>query len=847
MKRLALVFMLFLVVIVTPLFADNFNINWNQVPDRTWVGADLWANRLQDWAISAKALECQNVEFPLRTVQLLTHDLGSGDGQALTRARFVVPSESKAFSTGFLIGSGRGLDYRRAALIHHSPGANFGYYTGIDEKGVLFIKDMEAAGQPVIASQPGGAPLLDGFIEVKVVTEGQSGSVTMNSITPAGETVSVLQANDLPADRLYGQVGLVADRAKIRFTQWQLTGDKVVNHSDRACGPVLSTQYTLHNQILNLTAQLMPVGEKDQRTVALEIQRNGKWIGIANTAIISPGWTATFRVPQWPDDQDIPFRVTYPRSGRKGDEIAPWSGTIRHDPVEKETITVAGFTGNHNAMRGGVDKGKFNWSANTLWFPHNDIVDAVTKHDVDLLFFSGDNVYESASPTFSDHSTIKLDYMYKWYLWCWAYRDLTKEIPVVAIPDDHDVYQGNIWGAGGPPTDVDNKGGYVHPADFVKMVERTQTSNLPKPYDPTPIEQGIGVYYTAFNWGRIGLAVLEDRKFKSGCADLLPFLTRGRPDHINDPDFDITKADVPGLKLLGDRQLTFLHDWTQDWKGQDMKMAMSQTIFAGMATHHGAELFRLIADLDSNGWPQSGRNRAIDALRRGFVFHLGGDQHLASIVHHGIDSWDDAIWSFCVPSVANFYPRAWWPEAEGKNRPQGAPPYLGEHQDGLGNYVTVYGVTNPTSITGESTAVEPLVLHDNMPGYGIVRLNKADRTITMECWPRYVDPADPSTGSQYRFWPKTIQQTDNYDRNPVAFLPEIRVRGVENPVVQIVQESDGEVVYTLRIKGQTFRPGVFKTGNYTIRVSEPDQGVLKELTGIETIGKEEAKSLNVEF
>ena len=38
-----------------------------------------------------------------------------------------------------------------------------------------------------------------------------------------------------------------------------------------------------------------------------------------------------------------------------------------------------------------------------------------------------------------------------------------------------------------------------------------------------------------------------------------------RPDHINDPAYDRKSVDVPGLKLLGDRQLKFLHDWGQNW------------------------------------------------------------------------------------------------------------------------------------------------------------------------------------------------------------------------------------------------------------------------------------------
>ena len=70
------------------------------------------------------------------------------------------------------------------------------------------------------------------------------------------------------------------------------------------------------------------------------------------------------------------------------------------------------------------------------------------------------------------------------------------------------------------------------------MVERAQTSHLPDPYDPTPIEQGIGVYYTDFNWGGIGFAILEDRKFKIGSRRARSRKQGPRPDHITNPDYD---------------------------------------------------------------------------------------------------------------------------------------------------------------------------------------------------------------------------------------------------------------------------------------------------------------------
>ena len=36
-----------------------------------------------------------------------------------------------------------------------------------------------------------------------------------------------------------------------------------------------------------------------------------------------------------------------------------------------------------------------------------------------------------------------------------------------------------------------------------------------------------------------------------------------------------------------------------------MKAVISQTIFTAMATTHGGERMRLVADYDTNGWPQS--------------------------------------------------------------------------------------------------------------------------------------------------------------------------------------------------------------------------------------------------
>lgn len=818
---------------------------------RTWIGPEFWANRLQDWRIADGRIEClaDQRRLRMRTLHLLTHRLSGQSAPfeiSVTTGLIPRPSETPGnAAAGFLIGAGgKAMDYQSAAIIHGSAGKGAGYFCGIAASGEVFIHDFTRPLQEVGFQEPIG----EASLSLKAVPQGESFELTLTARDPASDRIIGSAQEMVPAARLAGNVALVSHpgttgtgSGQFWFRDWRLSGDKVEHDASRTFGPIVSTQYTLSKGILKLTAQMAPLGENDRDTIELEVEGDDGWKSVATAKIIAPGWTATFRVPDWDDERDTPYRVSYRLKPGDGDgKPFYWGGTIRRDPVDKETIVVAGFTGNHNNSHG-IDQQPFDWTTG-VWFPHDEVTRHVALQEPDLLFFSGDQVYEGDSPSFPDREQIELDYMYKWYLWCWAYRDLCRDIPCIAIPDDHDVYQGNIWGEGGRQTDKDDKGGYVHPAEFVKMVERTQTSNLPDAYDPTPIEQGIGVYYTDLLLGRISLAVIEDRKFKSGCNGRVPDGGANRADHIVDPAFDVSRADVPGLKLLGDRQIEFLDHWVGDWSGADIKMAVSQTMFAGMATHHGANLQYLIADLDSNGWPQSGRQRALEVLRKGFAFHLGGDQHLATIVHHGIASHGDAIWSFCVPSVANFYPRMWMPPAEGRNRPEGAPSWMGEHFDGLKNRVTVYAATNP----GPATGREPAELHDKMPGYGIVRLNKDKRTITMECWPRYANPNDPSTGSQYPGWPKTIRQQDNYAREPSGYLPELVVSGMTDPVVKIVQ-SDGELVYAIRIRGDRFRPPVFADGEYAAEIGEPSSDTTKRLTGLKPAGQGDGEVVEVQF
>jgi hypothetical protein len=244
----------------------------------------------------------------------------------------------------------------------------------------------------------------------------------------------------------------------------------------------------------------------------------------------------------------------------------------------------------------------------------------------------------------------------------------------------------------------------------------------------------------------------------------------------------------------------------------------------------------LTADLDSNGWPQTGRNNALREMRRGFAFHYAGDQHLPSITQNGIDTWNDAGFAFCVPSIAAGYPRSWRPDAEGRavrNRQRtGGLPNTGEYIDGLGNHVTVFGIGNPAE---KNRPGRINTLHDKSSGHGIVRFDKQKQTITIECYRLQFDAKNVQPEDQFPGWPRTIHVTENYGRQAAAYLPTIRVQGAADPVIQLVNEDTGQVVYTLRVRGSEFRPKVFDANaSYTVKVDD------QSFAGVKPAGSQDA-------
>ena len=847
----------------------EFNYNCS----RPWIGPEYWANPLQDWQINDGRIECF-VSGGDRNLFLLTHQLESNSLGFSTKVNVGSLSNKIAEEEGwigFKVGiRGDYQDYRDNAV------RGDGLPVGITTKGQLFIGKLDAEVESLsvdwdgfqldLTVEPGGESMLATLVAKDLSgTELGQYQKSIQSDWFTGGIALACSAGPVPEtpeerpELMYGNWGFKVGtqrKGDVRawFSDWYLSGDQVKEYPERKFGPILFSQYTLSSQIVRLTAQMAPVGIEDDQVVYIDLKKEDKWVEGGITEIDPLSRTATFELKNWSADQDVPYRVIYScyTSGTLKSEYV-FEGIIRKEPWGKDELVVAGFTGN-----------------NDLGFPNNDIFKSVEKQNPDFLFFSGDQIYEGVGGYGTQTKPLEtacLDYLRKWYLYGWAYGEILKDRPSVAIPDDHDMYHGNIWGAGGIATPegltgaaAQDMGGYKMYPEWVNAVQRTQTSHLPAPFDPDPVAQNIGVYYTAINYAGVSFAVIEDRKFKSAPAPLMPDaqIVNG---WSKNPDWDASETgDVEGAVLLGDRQLNFLEEWASDWSDSVwMKVVLSQTIFANVATlpeeeaRTDANVPRLrimeageyapndipVQDHDSNGWPQTPRNKALKKMRKGYAFHIAGDQHLGSVIEYGVNDFHDAGFAFCVPAISNVWPRRWFPQVGGANPITGKPKYTDDFKDGFGNLMTVHAISNPVF-----TGMIPPHLYDRATGFGIARFERDTRDIVMECWKRVTEDGE---NQQYPDWPIRINQLDNYLARSNYALPVVKVPDVKNAVIQIVDESDESIVYTLRIKGYEFKPMVEKEGTYSISVSDDGGFKWKVFKGFVAKDPEEAWAYSLDL
>lgn len=805
----------------------KFSADFNNVNDRIWVGKDFWSIPLEDWKVEDGKLHCIG-KVPNSRINLLSPVLSPGQGDFEVSVKVCLTNEGNLpGNAGLIVGAFDQEDPDVRAACYFGKGIK----AGVSLNGFAFLGEAKT-------------DLPEGFdySEVLISLSGSASSLKMKVADKSGKEPQLLS---LDVDGIQGLIVLAnnmnlgggekAGNSNFSFDDLEVSGTKVTDQPENTFGPVLWTMYTMSRGTVKLMALLPPVGENDNQNVSLQVKEGDSWKTVATEALEKDSRTVVFRLENWDAPKDVEYRVEYIEKGKDGSEVPNYyAGTFRKDPVDKP-LKFGGLTCQF-----------------TSGYPYTPLVQNLTKLDPDMLYFSGDQIYEpnggydiKREP--ADVSIV--NYLGKYYMFGWAFGDLMRDRPTICTPDDHDVFHGNLWGEEGEakPKDVgssDTKG-FMQSVQMVNVVNRTHCGQLPDPYDPAPIKQGMSVWYTGLTYGRVSFAIISDRIFKTGPEAVSDW--EGRHDHMKEPRKDLSFLDKPGVEMIGQRQTRFLNDWALDWEGADMKVLLSQTVFANAATHHGSRDGYLYGDLDSGGWPKSGRDKVIKLMRKVAAFHINGDQHLTSLVQYGLDNYRDAGWSFNTPAICNFYMRWFLPDELGVtalDRPEHGYPNTGKYTDAFGNKNYVYAVGNPGKITvdKESRYKNAQI---RVSGFGMVTFDRADRTIGIDSWRFFADVENPNPiRDQFPGWPLKISQFDNLGMGAEYVLPEITVNKPDQ-LLQVWDENTGEMELAFRIQGASVQPRLFKNGTFTVKIGEGSS--VKEFSGLTTKAGSNTEKILVEI
>ncbi len=452
-------------------------VSWKNTHDRVWLGSEIWANPMEDWRVVDGTAECQTTGGD-RNLHLITHQLTDATGSiAMSVVVHQVEVGKQDGGVGFRIGIRSELNEHRSNCFA-SGGVNAGLVNGnmiLGRQQAPIDVDLSKNVKLSLSGRPSG----------------QRYQLTLSAHDASGKKLGEL-TQMVATEAILGNVALVNNfdpklkqrqGGRYRFDQWSVGGDAFSVSPERKFGPILWSMYSLSDSrsdegfVMKISALTGPLGANDNKDVELFVQRGDAWKSLGTAALDTDAWTATFRIANWDEKTETPFKLVYAQQHIDGSETpSTWSGKIKANPAGRPLRIGALTCQNHYG------------------FPYEPVAENLIKLDPDMLYFSGDQLYEShggyglirdpAEPAI-------LNYLRKYYMHGWSFREAMRDRPTICIADDHDVFQGNIWGEGGTPMDVDDggassNGGYREPARMVNVVHKTNTAHHPDYYDPTP-------------------------------------------------------------------------------------------------------------------------------------------------------------------------------------------------------------------------------------------------------------------------------------------------------------------------------------------------------------------------
>lgn len=748
----------------------HLNYTWDSIPDQTWLSYQFWCNSYLDWKVENHKV----VAYPFFKNKRTAHI--SGIHAEMNKSYYGIEfdlgffnSENTGYS-GVLIGLGSKSNNAHSNLIiHNNRPQNEGLLYGCTKQGEFFLNEYQS--DSTLFSKrldEQATKWLHDSIGLKLKYEY---APNLNQVVLTLSRIDSILIKDTVTHsfNIEGNIALTYSntqsyKAFSWFDNLSLYG-KGLQKSNNETNLILSTFHNIQEDSLFLTAQLQPcklattdsielyVISENEDTKEELIQFKYEYDSLAHQI--------RFRTSLKYMHQNMDYEVRY--KGYQSQKTIRYKGKLKKIK-EKNKLTLMTLNCNGYPF---LHEGSYDYS--NLWYPYEQITKGFEEFNPELLVFLGDQFYESRPnmPIYKAPFNY-LDYLYKWNIYCLQFRGLTASTPTIILTDDHDVYHSNLWGNKGQraqqidtniiptyyqenyDTWQQDNGGYLMSDTFVNMAIRSQTSHLPQPYYRD--SSNVPNYYTSYQFGKFDFAILEDKKFKSPPSSLNIPIYNGQP--LND---SLTPKELnnDSLQLLGNKQLEFLTDFYQQ-NPNTMKIVLTQSAYAGLTTVDSAShplkdrpaeksnQHKLNRDMDTNGWPKTGRDKAMAIIGPQASLVLAGDQHLGSLVEL-YDTLGNGTYFFTTPSIANTWPRTWYPSNSDIKKNT-----LGEYEDGFGNKMKVRAVANPLN-----EVLAPIEINSKSPGFGIIELNKFWKTAKIHAYP--LNFTELKKHQEYQDWPIKVK------------------------------------------------------------------------------------------
>jgi len=253
-------YLLLLLLFPCSLFGQKTTVfSFDTIENRRWVGADFWANRLQNWEVKNGKIYCSRSE-ELSTLHLLTHEMQSSKGSSEINfeiGRNELAAKDTAARAGIIVGlSDESLNYKARAMIQRFTLNEDGVWIGI-KGNRLFAQDL-----------PTSKILCNADVAANFKSKESLKIRLLISRTKNNEPRIYLYVDDrfvqeivITNENKNGNIALSVGSTKAgsEFFFNKLSVSNLAAKKERAFGPISTCLYTLNDNVLNFSAQLMPI------------------------------------------------------------------------------------------------------------------------------------------------------------------------------------------------------------------------------------------------------------------------------------------------------------------------------------------------------------------------------------------------------------------------------------------------------------------------------------------------------------------------------------------------------------------------------------------------------------